>query len=285
MGKISLVVSDVDGTLVTTDKVLTERSRGAIARLGAAGIGFSVISSRPPFGLAKLIESLGLRLPLGAFNGAALVAPDLTVLEHRALPAQTARDAVAHFRALSIDPWLFTVDQWLVENAAGPYVPLETRTIGTQPVVVDDLQAHGDAVAKLVGVSKDFGRLAAAEPQMREALGGRASLVRSQAYYLDITPAGTSKGTLLAELARRLSIPTADIVTLGDMENDVPMFRNSGFSIAMGNASAEVKRHASAVTLSNDQDGFAAAIEEIVLPRAEAQSAGGRAETAGKTCK
>jgi hypothetical protein len=109
---------------------------------------------------------------------------------------------------------------------------------------------------------------------MRLALGDRASIARSQPYYLDVTPAGTDKGTLLTELARRLGIPTEEIVTLGDMENDVPMFRNSGFSIAMGNASAEVKHAASAVTLPNDQDGFAAAIEEIVLPRAVAHSAG-----------
>jgi hydroxymethylpyrimidine pyrophosphatase-like HAD family hydrolase len=103
---------------------------------------------------------------------------------------------------------------------------------------------------------------------VREVLGGHASVVRSQPYYLDVTPAGTNKGTLVAELARRLAVPSEEIVTLGDMENDVAMFRNSGFSIAMGNATEEVKRAANAVTVTNDQDGFAAAIEQIVLPRA-----------------
>jgi Cof subfamily protein (haloacid dehalogenase superfamily) len=270
MGKISLVVSDVDGTLVTTGKVLTERSRAAVARLDAAGIGFSVISSRPPFGLGMLSEALDLRLPMGAFNGAALVSPDLALLDRRTLPAQTARDAIARFRSLSLDAWLFTTELWMVEKADGAYVPLEVRTINTQPTVVDDLEAHLDQALKLVGVSEDFGRLAAAEPQLRAALGDRASIVRSQPYYLDITPAGTNKGTLLAELARRLTLPIDEIVTLGDMENDVPMFRNSGFSIAMGNATEEVKRAATAVTLSNDEDGFAVAIEQIVLPRAGA---------------
>lgn len=268
MGKISLVVSDVDGTLVTTDKVLTERSRLAVGRLGAAGIGFTVISSRPPFGLKMLVEALALRLPMGAFNGAALVSPDLAVLDRHTLPERTARDAIAHLRALALDAWLFTTDRWMVENASGAYVPLEIRTIDTQPTVVDDLDTHLHAALKLVGVSDDFGRLAAAEPQLREMLGDRASVVRSQPYYLDVTPAGTNKGTLVAELARRLGVPREEIVTLGDMENDVAMFRNSGFSIAMGNATEEVKRAASAVTVSNDQDGFAAAIEQIVLPRA-----------------
>src|SRR5260370_37884332 len=102
MSKISLVVSDVDGTLVTSDKVLTERAGAAVVRIHAAGIGFSVISSRPPFGLRMLVEPLALRLPMGAFNGAALVAPDLSVIEERELPPATARDANALFRARAV---------------------------------------------------------------------------------------------------------------------------------------------------------------------------------------
>ncbi len=268
MRKISLVVSDVDGTLVTTDKVLTERSRAAVARLNAAGIGFSIISSRPPFGLRMLVEPLRLRLPMGAFNGAALVSPDLKLLDRRELPAEIVREAMAAFRSGSIGAWLFTANHWLLENADGAYVGKEIRTIRTQPTVVDDLSDHLDAVSKLVGVSEDFARLAACETHLRQLLGERASVVRSQRYYLDITPAGTSKGLLLAELARRLGVRIDEIVTIGDMENDVPMFRNSGFGIAMGNASAEVKGAANAVTLANDEDGFAEAIERIVLPRA-----------------
>jgi Cof subfamily protein (haloacid dehalogenase superfamily) len=269
MSKISLVVSDVDGTLVTTDKVLTERSRAAVASLGAVGIGFSVISSRPPFGLRMLIEPLRLRLPIGAFNGAAMVTPDLSLINRRELPAAVVKNAIARLHSLSIDVWLFTADRWLVENPRGPYVDKEIKTIETQPTIVDDPLAEAGAVSKLVGVSEDFARLAACEPVMRNTLGNGASVVRSQRYYLDVTPADTSKGAALAELARRAGVPTDEIVTLGDMDNDVSMFRNSGFSIAMGNASDEVKHAASAVTLSNDQDGFAEAIERIVLPRAQ----------------
>ena len=272
MSKISLVVSDVDGTLVTTEKVLTERSRAAVARLDAAGIGFSVISSRPPFGLKMLLDPLWLRLPMGAFNGAALIAPDLSLIDQRELAAPTVSDAITRFRSLSIDVWLFTADRWLVDNPNGPYVAKEIATVLTQPIVVEDLPAHVDAVSKLVGVSADFARLASCEPVMRDALADRASVVRSQRYYLDVTPPNTNKGTLLAELARRLGVPIDEIVTLGDMGNDVSMFRNSGFSIAMGNATDEVKRAASAVTLSNDEEGFAEAIERIVLPRAQSSA-------------
>jgi len=267
MSKISLVISDVDGTLVTKDKVLTKRTREAVARLGAAGIGFTIVSSRPPFGLRMLVEPLALRLPMGAYNGGALVMPDATVLEQRLLNPDTAREAVAILRSLEVGIWVFAGDRWLVEDEHGAYVEHEVRTIGVRPTVTKRLEDHLDAVAKAVGVSDDFGRLAACEAQVRSALGSRASIVRSQPYYLDVTPAGTNKGVVVDALSQRLGIASAAIATIGDMENDVAMFRKSGFSIAMGNASAEVKALADAVTLSNEEDGFAAAAEQLILPR------------------
>ncbi len=95
-------------------------------------------------------------------------------------------------------------------------------------------------------------------------------MARSQLYYLDVTPHGTNKGTAVAALCRRLGVAPAQLITLGDMENDVPMFRAAGFSIAMGNASDAVKRQASAAAaLTNDADGFADAVERLILPRAD----------------
>jgi Cof subfamily protein (haloacid dehalogenase superfamily) len=273
MSAIALVISDVDGTLVTTDKLLTERSRDAVSRLRTAGIGFSIISSRPPVGLRMLIEPLGLTLPMGAFNGAALVTPALTILEQNLLPPETAFEAIAVMRSFAVDVWVFSGDRWLVSDPDGAYVERELRTICIEPTVVERPERHLDTVAKIVGVSDDFARLTACEPAARQALGDRASIARSQPYYLDVTPAGTNKGVAVDRLARRLGVPTAAIVTIGDMENDVAMFRKSGFSIAMGNADATVKRCADATTRSNDEDGFASAIEHLVLPRAHAGAA------------
>ena len=268
MSGIALVVSDVDGTLVATDKTLSARNRSAVARLCAAGVGFTIISSRPPFGLRALIAELDLRLPLGAFNGGALVMPDLSVLEQQLLSGAAARTAVEVFRSHKIDVWIFADGRWLIENPHGAYVGLERHTVQAEPTVVAQLEAHADRTAKIIGVSEDFDRLDACEVLARSALAGAATVARSQRYYVDVTPAGVDKGTCVASIGRRLGISAAEIATLGDMENDVPMFRASGFPIAMGNASPEVKRLAAASTLSNDQDGFAAAVDELILPRA-----------------
>src|ERR1700675_2663182 len=92
--KISLVVADVDGTLVTADKVLTPRAGAAVKALGAAGIAFAITSGRPPRGMAMLIDPLALRTPVAGFNGGIFVKPDMPVIEEHVLPADIARRAV-----------------------------------------------------------------------------------------------------------------------------------------------------------------------------------------------
>jgi len=80
-----------------------------------------------------------------------------------------------------------------------------------------------------------------------------------------VTPPNVDKGTFVKALSQQLAVTAGSIAVLGDMENDLAMFRIAGLSIAMGNASEEVKRQATHITKSNAEDGFAAAIERYVL--------------------
>jgi Cof subfamily protein (haloacid dehalogenase superfamily) len=265
--RISLLLSDVDGTLVTTDKRLTEASRAAARRLAEQGVGFTITSSRPPFGMRMLVEGLDLKLPIGAYSGGALFVPGVGVLEQYMIDPAAASRAIELLRSRGMDIWAFSGEAWLLTNRAGPYVDHERRTILSEPVVVERFDDHIGQVSKIVGVSADFERLKACQVEVQVALAGAASVVRSQNYYLDVTPLGVDKGTVVDALARRLGIPHKEIATIGDMDNDLPMFRRAGFRIAMGNASPGVKAEADAITTSNEEDGFAAAIERYVLPR------------------
>jgi hypothetical protein len=264
--KISLVVSDVDGTLVTRDKVLTPRAIAAVARLHAAGIGFSICSSRPPFGLRMLIEPLQLKLPFGGYNAGTIVDPDFRVVEQKLIPPEAAREAVEVFRRHQVDCWIFSGNGWLVANPVGSHVDHETRTVQTPPTVVPQFEeAHFAAVGKIVGPSDDYPLVDQLTRTLQTTLAGQANVVRSQAYYCDVIPPGIDKGRLIDLLAARLDVPRAEILVLGDMENDLEMFRRAGFAVAMGNASDAVKAAAQATTLANDEDGFALAIERHVL--------------------
>lgn len=262
---ISLVVSDVDGTLVDPDKRLTDASRRAVRALRERGIAFTVVSSRPPFGLRMLVEPLSLALPLGAFNGGMIAAPDLAVVEQHLIPEAVARESIEVLQASAADVWVFTAESWLVQNLSGDYLPRERRTVQVEPIRVDHFEPHLGQAAKIVGSSRDFDHLAKCETAMRAALGERASASRSQPYYLDITPAGFNKGTFVDYMSATLAVPPQSIAVLGDMENDLAMFRGAGLSIAMGNASEEVKAQASFVTASNEHEGFALAVERYIL--------------------
>jgi Cof subfamily protein (haloacid dehalogenase superfamily) len=262
---ISLVISDVDGTLVTPDKRLTDASVRAVRSLHDRGIGFTIVSSRPPCGMRMLVEPLALTLPLGAFSGGTIVGPDLAPIEQHLVPEPAAGKSLDLLKALRIDAWVFTADQWLVRDPGGDYVGRERRTIAAEPRVVTEFAPWLAQVCKIVGSSSDFARLAECEVAMRAALGGQASIARSQSYYLDITPPGRDKGTFVEAMSARLAIPAGSIAVLGDGENDVAMFRKAGLAIAMGNASPKVRQQAAEVTASNAEDGFAAAIERYVL--------------------
>ncbi|MGY8665329.1 HAD family hydrolase [Bradyrhizobium sp. UFLA05-109] len=264
MTPISLVVSDVDGTLVTKDKTLTERARAAVQRLRDAGIGFTITSSRPSIGMRFLIEPLALSLPVGAFNGSSIVDPQMKPVEQNLIPASAAERSVKILDEFGVDIWLFTSDKWLIRNPEGKYVGHEQHTIRADPTVVSDFSPYLSSACKIVGASADAPHLEACEKAMQEALGTQAEAIRSQTYYLDVTPPGCNKGTFVQSIARRLGISTDAVATIGDMQNDLAMFRVSGLSIAMGNATDNIKQQATYVTTTNEQEGFAGAIEMIL---------------------
>jgi Cof subfamily protein (haloacid dehalogenase superfamily) len=269
--EIRLLLADVDGTLVTPDKELTEAAKAAARELRQAGIVLAITSGRPPRGMRMLIEPLALDGAIAGFNGGVFVNPDLSVIESHTLDFAAAKEALNLILDQGLDVWVYTEEEWLIRNPAAPHVAREAWTVKFDPKVVTSFtEAYLAHAVKIVGVSDDRDLVAACEKAARDKLGDRASAARSQPYYLDVTHPEANKGTVVTTLSKLLNIAPERIATIGDMPNDVLMFRKSGFSIAMGNASDEVKAQASAVTDSNENDGFAKAVRKFVLPPASA---------------
>ena len=264
MTRIALVVSDVDGTLVTRDKTLTDGAIRAARRLHEAGIGFTITSSRPAIGMSFLIEPLAITLPVGPFNGSSIVDPQLKPIELHLIPEAAARRSLDVLNEFGVDIWLFTNEKWLTRHPDAEYVPHEKRAIRADPTIIGDFTPYLTTACKIVGSSSDAALLQRCEAAMKQALGAEATAVRSQTYYLDVTPPGHNKGTFVEAMARRLGISTEAVATIGDMQNDLAMFRKSGLSIAMGNATDDVKKVATHVTASNEDEGFAGAIDMIL---------------------
>lgn len=261
---VELVVSDVDGTLVTPEGELSSRTVDAVARLREAGVAFAVTSGRPPRGLSMLVEVLGLDTPLAAFNGGEFVTPDLEEIRTLDVRDDLVGPIIAAMRDHGLFPWVYSGADWYVTDPEGCHVGHEASTVRFQPTVVDSYDGIGP-IAKIVGASDDHEAVATAADAVRAEFGHSVSAARSQPYYLDVTHPDANKGQVVQYLAAERGISTEAVATLGDMPNDVLMFAHSGVSIAMGNASLEVQRAARHVTGRNDADGFAEAIDRFVL--------------------
>jgi Cof subfamily protein (haloacid dehalogenase superfamily) len=262
---ITLLLADVDGTLVTHEKVLTPWAQAAVRALRERGIRFAVTSGRPPRGMAMLIEPLQLDLPIAAFNGGIYVNPDLSVIEEHALPPKVARMAAEVIAAHGLDVWVYRGNDWFLREPQGPHVAREQGTVQFPPHIVADVFDVLEGAVKIVGVSDDYERVKRCEADAQRALASLASAVRSQPYYLDVTDLSANKGDVVEYLSRRLAVPRNAIATIGDMPNDILMFRKSGFAIAMGNGGPEVRDAADVVTDSCDNEGFAKAVERYLL--------------------
>ncbi len=262
--KPDLLISDVDGTLVTSDKILTPAAIAAASLLAGAGIKLTLISARPPRGMMHVVGPMKVKLPFAAFNGGAIVAPDGTVLELFPLAADIGRLTLDILEAGGVDVWVFAGDDWLLTNPDDANVGRERRTVNFDPTVVADFSGVSGPIGKIVGVSNDYDRLDACEAAARVALAGKASVTRSQRYYLDISSLAATKGQGVAALCERIGAPLARTAVIGDMFNDISMFDVAGLAIAMGQAPDAVKAHAQRVTASNADDGFAAAVADLL---------------------
>ena len=263
---IRLLLADVDGTLVTQDKVLTDRAIAAVAKLKQAGILFAITSGRPPRGMSMLVEPLELTTPIAGFNGGVFVHPDMSVIEQRVIPDDVTPSVIDVLGAHGMDVWVYRGSDWFIRDPRAPHVAREAWTVKFEPTVIANFAPVFDAVAKVVGVSDDYDAVQKGVDAVRERLGDHVSAARSQPYYCDVTNPNANKGAVAQYLSRTYQIGPEQIATIGDQPNDVLMFARSGLSIAMGNASPEVQKAARRVTTSNQDEGFANAVERFVLP-------------------
>jgi len=271
--RVPLVLSDIDGTLLDNGKKLTPGAPAAVQRLYRAGIRFTLASARPPRLTRELVRVLEVREPLACFNGALIVGPDERVLHELPIKPSDAQTVADRIVEDGFDLWVWTDKDWYVSDPIGPHVEHHESLMGSKATLLATRDLSQFNVLKLVGVSDNYDALAEAEKQMGALPHSTVSATRSSPYYLDVTDARANKGAVVLTLSEMLHIPSGQIATIGDMSTDALMFRKSGLSIAMGNAFDDVKAQAKYVTKSNEEDGFAYAMDHFVLGLAQKQAA------------
>src|SRR5688572_6964045 len=262
---IAALLADVDGTLITKEKVLTPRTIDAVKGLRERGVVFCITSGRPPRGLRMFVDPLQLTIAMAAFNGGAIVRPDLSVIDEKPLPVEIPLQVIDSIRAHRLEAWVYTATEWYVTDLRGTRVDRETSTVQFRPVVVPDYDDVLHEVIKIVGVSTDYEAVARCEASVQAQFGTRVTAARSQPYYLDVTHPEANKGAVVHRLARYLEVSPRRVATIGDQLNDTLMFRESGLSIAMGNASPEAQREAIFMTAWLADEVIVHAADKLML--------------------
>lgn len=265
--KYRLLVSDVDGTLVDTQKQLTPATIDAVARVRAAGVAFTVISARPRSGVVPIGEALAINGPMAAFNGGTIFHRDGRVDVQHVVDPAVARGVIA--MATDVDIWVFADDQWFASTDQGAHVGSERKAANQEPVVRRDFADLLDRADKITFVSDTPAVLNALHARIEADFAGRATVALSQPYYLDVTALEANKGAGVAALATAFGMPLAEVAAIGDQANDLPMLARVGLAIAMGNAPDHVQAAAAHVTAANTADGVALAIDTLILPALE----------------
>lgn len=262
-----LFISDIDGTLVRPDKTLAPETIAAARRLVDTGVAMSLISARPPCGIAWIADALDLPGPFGAFNGGTIFGRDGTVLDRCGIEPGVAAEMVALFQTAGVTLWVFADGKWYSSTADDPHIPREIKSANLDPIITSDFSGLLDRIDKIVAVSDDAVRLTSLENIAVALADGAATVSRSQRYYLDVTARGADKGVGISRIAEAFGVALEDVAVIGDQANDLPMFDRAGLSIAMGQSDDAVKARADWSTASNVEDGVAQAIDRLLAAK------------------
>lgn len=265
--RFRLVATDIDGTLLNPDRAVAASTRQAIRELQRRGIPVVLVTARPLAMITPIYRDLGLTSPIIACTGAVVYDPvQGRLLAHHAIPKEIALQVVATIRR--VDPTLNVgadlVDEWHIDRIDDR---VHRRLAGGMVPIVGGLERTIPASDK--EVSAISFRVMEARPAVEAALAqaglARHLYITSAGGIVDMVAHGVNKGAALRALAAILGVPIAQTLALGDDENDIPLLQAAGLGVAMGNALDEVKGVAGAVTGTNAEDGWAAAIERYVL--------------------
>lgn len=275
---VKAIALDIDGTLTNDRKVVTPRTKAALLAAQDAGIKLILSSGRPVQGLRAIASELALSEHDGllvAFNGAHVVdAQTDEVFYDQPIDTDTMRELIEHVRGFDVIPWITRGKELFVERSSRhviryrgedlDIVEHECRMCDLVPCEVDDL-------LEVCATSQDK-LLCAAEPEylqdrwraMAEPFGARLSAMFTADFYFEFMAPGVDKGRALAGALPKLGIDASEVVAFGDGQNDVSMIKWAGVGVAMGNAIDEAKAAADMVTASNNEDGVALALDEIL---------------------
>ncbi len=264
-----LLVLDLDGTLTNSEKELSQRNKETLIKAQEKGVTIALASGRPMFGITPLAEALHLSEFGGyilSFNGGKTIAcKDKSIIQEHIMPLDTLPELYRASKEHKMELISYNDTHILSENPEDIYVQKEAF-LNKMPVMkIENLVNYIDFNIPKCLMVGDAERLAKIEPTIRDQHKERLTIFRSEPYFLEIMPQGIDKAQSLNKLLAHMKLTPENMIAIGDGFNDLSMIQLAGLGIAMANAQEVVKKAARHITLSNDEDGVAIAVEQFLL--------------------
>ena len=263
-----IIALDLDGTLTNHDKVITPKTREALLKAQHEGAIVVLASGRPTYGIVPLANELKLDTHGGfilAYNGGKIVdwgTQQECFAQH--LPPSAIPVIYEYVKRKGHALLGYAGNEIVTEMPDDPYVKEESRINKMNIRRVDNLLMHLEPNPTKLLMTGEPTTMIVAEEELAEQLGDKMDVFRSAPFFLELVPKGIDKAQSLLRLLAKVNLTPADMIAFGDGYNDLSMLRLAGMGVAMANAAPEVRADADYVTLSNEEDGVAVAIERFL---------------------
>lgn len=257
-----LIASDLDSTLLRSDGTVSDFTKETISACMKAGIGFTFATGRMYRSALPIAKQLQITLPLITYQGALLKSMDGSVMHALHLSQDVAEELDQILRNSGMHYNIYA-DETLYFSSFTPPVMKYAQHIGVEPLMVP--KRLGEIAVTQYGVFDQPEAVAELEQQIRKQFGDMIHTVISGGRFLEICHPMAKKSYGLEQLALHLGIDRSEIVAVGDNNNDLDMLRYAGLGVAVENAVPAAKAAAQRLTASNDEDGVARFIRELVL--------------------
>lgn len=266
--KYKLIAMDLDGTLSNDQKVITEKTKAALMAAQKQGIRLALASARPSPGLFKERDILKMQDfggVLMSYNGGRIVdAATGKALFETCMDLEETKQVLRFLECLPVTPILDDGVQFYVTDKNGFKVDYECRNNNMVCTEVGNLADFLTFAPIKILMAADPEKIKEIQKVIAQNLPASLTVVQTAPFYLEVIPKVINKGQGVVDICKVLGIRAEEVIAFGDAENDIPMLQTAGMGIAMGNATVAVKAIADMVTLTNNEDGIAAALEKLL---------------------
>ncbi len=264
LSSLQLVATDLDGTLLRSDKTISEQTSTLLQRLQSVGVAIVLVSARPPRVLRQIARDFHFSGLAICCNGAIIydLDRDSPLQEHALLPQQI--EHLVTFLSASLFDLSFAAENGQSVICEAAFHPFCTQNDSPPPRIVD---ISAICQTPQIKILVHHATLPIEELHERVSLlldSGVYSVTYSASDFLEIMLGGVQKGEVLAALCAQLDIAAHSVVAFGDMPNDLPMLQWAGLGVAVANAHPLVLQAADVITLSNEEDGVAHLLERLI---------------------